>query len=72
MSARKSTTLTLEERLRFGNLSISEVIALKSVSAATFYADVKAGKVAITKHGQRSLVAGPIAAKYIAGEPIAA
>jgi hypothetical protein len=60
--------ISLQERLEFGNLSIDEVCALKRRSRSSFYADVKAGLVVIKKQGRLSVVPGPIAKRYIAGE----
>ncbi len=63
-------SVTLQDRLEHGNLTIDEVRALKSRSKTGFYADVKAGLVEICKCGRKSTVPGPIAKRYIAGEPV--
>ena len=62
--------ITLEDRLTSGNLTVDEVRALKNRSRTGFYEDVKAGRVKIEKIGRKSIVRGPIATRYIAGEPI--
>ena len=62
--------MPLAERLKFGNLTIAEVCALKHRSVVGFYADVKRGLVTIRKIGSRSVVYGPIAQRYIKGEPL--
>jgi hypothetical protein len=62
--------ITLEDRLTSGNLTVDEVRALKNRSRTGFYEDVKAGRVKIEKIGRKSIVRGPIAKLYIAGEPI--
>ena len=63
-------TITIQERLEIGNLSVDEVCVLADRSKTAFYQDVKAELVKIRKVGRRSVVRGPIAKKYIAGEPI--
>jgi len=64
-------SLTLEERLQFGNLTINEVCALKNRSHSGFYEDLKKGLVAIEKIGDRkSIVRGPVARRYIEGRPL--
>jgi hypothetical protein len=62
--------ISLSDRLENGNLFISEVCALKPCSRSKFYDDVAEGKVTIEKSGSRSVVRGPVAKRYIAGEPI--
>ena len=66
------TGLTLSDRLEYGNLRIDEVCTLKACSRTRFYLDLKAGLVAIKKQGRNTVVPGPIAARYIRGEPVAA
>jgi hypothetical protein len=63
--------VTVLERLEAGNLSIDEVCALANRSKTGFYADLKAGLVTIRKVGRKSIVPGPVAKRYIAGEPVA-
>jgi hypothetical protein len=60
---------TLEDRFKSGNFTVKEICNLKPVSNSRFYEDLKCGRVIIQKHGRRSLVPGPIAKKYIQGEP---
>jgi hypothetical protein len=43
---------------------------LANRSKTGFYQDLKAGLVKIEKIGRKSIVRGPVAKKYIAGEPI--
>jgi hypothetical protein len=64
--------VTVLERLEAGNLTIDEVCALANRSKTGFYADLKAGLVTIRKVGRKSIVPGPVAKRYIAGEPVAA
>ncbi|MFY9657071.1 MAG: hypothetical protein WAK01_10855 [Methylocystis sp.] len=71
MSARKEKpSLPIEVRLNAGNLTIEEVCALASRSKTGFYADLKAGLVAVRKIGRKSVVPGEIAKAYIAGRPL--
>jgi len=60
-------TITIQDRLAAGNLSVDEVCALADRSRTGFYADVKAGLIVIRKVGRRSVISGPVAAAYIAG-----
>jgi hypothetical protein len=53
-----------------GNLSVQEVMALANVKTTKFYADVKAGRVRLTKFGNKSVVTAPDASAYIAGRPL--
>lgn len=62
---------SLEDRLQYGNLTINEIRELKPCSRSKLYQDAKAGLVVIQKVGSKSVVRGPIAKKYISGEPIA-
>jgi|GEM_PF-3382065 hypothetical protein len=62
--------VTLEERLAHGNISMSELRQLAGVSNTSLYADVRAGKLAYQKRGKSTRVPGPIAKRYINGEPI--
>jgi hypothetical protein len=64
--------ITLQDRLKHGNLEIPEVIALRKCSKSKFYQDKKAGRVKVKKHGRKSVVGGPEACRYIASEPSAA
>ena len=61
---------SLGDRLRYGNLEVNEVCELKPCSRSKLYQDRKAGLVEIEKVGSKSVVRGPIAKKYISGEPI--
>ncbi len=67
---RHPNPLPIEVRLKIGRLNVEEVRALKHVSRTKFYEDVKAGRVILEKDGRSSSVRGPIAALYIAGEPM--
>ena len=51
--------VTMEDRLANGNLTVAEVC---------FYEDVKAGLVTTRKAGRKTLIPGPVAKRYIAGE----
>jgi len=62
---------SLEDRLRYGNLEVIEICELKPCSRSKLYQDRKAGLVEFLKAGSRTLVRGPVAKKYISGEPIA-
>ena len=63
-----SAVVTLEDRLASGNLTVAEVCALAGRSRTGFYEDLKAGRVSIRKAGRKTLVPGPVAKRYIAGE----
>jgi hypothetical protein len=60
--------VTILERLDAGNLTVDEVCALANRSRTGFYADLKAGLVTIRKIGRKTVIPGPIAKRYIAGE----
>ena len=60
-----SSTISIQDRLEVGNLTIDEVCALKQRSRSGFYADLKAGLVQIRKQGRNSIVPGPVARRYI-------
>jgi hypothetical protein len=62
--------ISLADRLEHGNLTIREACLLADASRSKFYEDLKEGRVAIRKLGAKSVVAGPIAKRYIAGQPI--
>jgi hypothetical protein len=64
-------TITLQDRLEHGNLTIDEVCALASRSRTAFYADAKAGLVKIHKMGRRSVVPGPAVKAYLAAVTVA-
>jgi hypothetical protein len=66
----KPPCITIQDRLENGNLTIDEVCELKNRSKTGFYADLKAGLVTIRKIGRKSIVPGPIARRYIAGESV--
>ena len=61
-------TISIQDRLEVGNLTISEVCVLKQRSRSGFYADLKAGLVEIRKQGRLSIIPGPIARRYINGD----
>jgi hypothetical protein len=62
---------SLGDRFEFGNFTVAEVRELKQRSHSGFYEDLKAGLVKIEKVGTKTIIRGPIARAYIAGEPIA-
>jgi hypothetical protein len=70
-TSKPETGVTIADKLAHGNLTIEEVCALRPRSRAGFYEDVAAGLVAIKKIGRRTVIPGPIARAYIAGESIA-
>lgn len=70
MSRVSNTSLTLTDRLSHGNLTIAELSALSKRGRSSIYNDLAAGKLAIIKIGNRTLIPGPIAARYIGGKPI--
>ena len=71
MAAHKEQSrISLADRLAFGNLTVEETRILKNRSHSGFYEDLKEGLVAVRKIGRKTVVPGPIAARYIAGEPI--
>jgi hypothetical protein len=59
---------SLEDRFRYGNFEINEICELKPCSRSKVYQDVKAGLIKINKHASKSIVRGPVAAAYIAGQ----
>jgi hypothetical protein len=65
----KHPTITIHDRLEVGYFTIDEVCALKNRSRTGFYQDLKDGLVKIKKDGRKSKVHGPVAKRYIAGEP---
>jgi hypothetical protein len=68
MTAETATsTISIQDRLEAGNLTIDEVCALKKRSRSGFYADLKAGLVEVRKQGRNSIVPGPVARRYING-----
>jgi hypothetical protein len=62
--------VTINDRLLCGNLTIRETWELKGVSRSRFHEDLRAGRVALRRNGNKGLVPGPIAARYVANEPI--
>ena len=60
--------ITLEDRLKHGNLTILETRKLKNRSHSGFYQDLKRGLVSIRKLGRKSVVPGPVAQRYIQSE----
>lgn len=66
--SKTAPAVTLEDRLANGNLTVAEVCALAGRSRTGFYKVVKAGRVTIRKAGRKTLVSGPAAKRYIAGE----
>jgi hypothetical protein len=66
--AKAQPLVTILERLDAGNLTVDEVCALANRSRTGFYADLKAGLVTIRKIGRKTVIPGPIAKRYIAGE----
>jgi len=68
---REKLSIPIEVRLNGGgNLTIEEVCALATRCKTGFYADLKAGRVAILKLGRKSVVPAAIARAYLAGEPL--
>lgn len=63
----KKDDITLADRFAYGNLRIDELCALKPCSRSKFYKDLHGGLLEIRKLGQRTLVPGPIARKYLSG-----
>lgn len=63
------TDLTFSDRLAHGILKPAEVWGLAGVSRTVFYDDVKSGKVALRKIGERAVgVYGPDAQSYVKGK----
>lgn len=71
VTKRTEPLITIHDRLEAGNLTIEEVRTLANRSKTGFYADLKAGLVTIRKIGRKSVVPGPVAKRYIAGQPVA-
>jgi hypothetical protein len=63
----RDMSVSLEDRLRHGRLSIDEILALGDISRSKFYADVRAGLIRITKNGRRTHILGADAQAYLAG-----
>ncbi|HEY8007150.1 MAG TPA: hypothetical protein VIF02_04105 [Methylocella sp.] len=71
VTAQKTQPLvTILERLEAGNLTVDEVCALANRSRTGFYADLKAGLVTIRKIGRKTVIPGPVAKRYVAGESV--
>ena len=64
----KGESVTIQDRLDNGNLTVDEICALRNCSRTQFYRDLKAGLVAIEKIGRKSIVREPVAKRYIAFE----
>ena len=60
---------SLEDRFQHGNFEVNEICELKPCSRSKLYQDRKAGLVEFLKVGSKSVVRGPIAKKYISGDP---
>jgi hypothetical protein len=69
---KEKLSFPVEVRLAAGNLTIDEVCALANRGKTGFYADLKAGLVTVRKIGRKSVVPGPVARRYIAGESVSA
>jgi hypothetical protein len=67
---KRDSVFSLEDRLRFGNLTVAEVCDLKPRSHSGFYEDLKRGLIEIEKIGGKTVVRGPIAKAYIEGRSI--
>jgi hypothetical protein len=61
--------VTIKDRRLCGDLTIRETWELEVVSRFRFHED-RAGRVALRRNGNKGLVPGPIAARYVANEPI--
>ena len=70
MTAKKDSVLTIDERLQHGNLTVVEVRTLRNRSHSGFYEDLKRGLVSVRKIGRKTVVPGPVARAYIAGQPL--
>ncbi len=68
--SKKKSPISIEMRLDHGNLTVDEVCGLKPRGKTGFYEDLKAGLVTIRKIGRKSVVPGPVARAYIAGDPL--
>jgi len=67
-SAASHDAITLEDRLKHGNLTVLETRKLANRSHSGFYQDLKRGLVSIRKLGRKSVVPGPVARRYIQRE----
>ena len=63
-------TISLEDRLNFGELTISELCALKAVGLTKVYADIREGKLPVVKRGRATRILGRHARVYIPGEGV--
>jgi hypothetical protein len=67
----KSSSLSIHERFEAGgNFLVDEVCQLNKRGKTGFYEDLKAGLVTIQKIGRKTVITGPVAKSYIAGQPI--
>lgn len=67
MAVKDFLPITLSDRLESGFVTIDELCALKLCGRTQVYADIKAGALAVVKHGRNTRVAGPVAKAYAPG-----
>jgi hypothetical protein len=58
------TEIRISEKLEFGEVTIRELMTLKSVGRTRIYEDIKAGRLPILKRGRATRIAGHIARAY--------
>ncbi|HEY8126212.1 MAG TPA: helix-turn-helix domain-containing protein [Methylocystis sp.] len=63
-------TISLEDRLNFGELTIAELCSLKAVGPTKVYADIREGKLPVVKRGRATRILGRHARVYIPGEGV--
>lgn len=63
-------TISLEDRLNFGELTIAELCALKAVGPTKVYADIREGRLPVVKRGRATRILGRHARIYIPGEGV--
>jgi hypothetical protein len=67
MRTKYATTISLEDRLEFGELTLAELSALKSVGLTKLYADIREGRLPVVKRGRATRVLGKVARAYVPG-----
>ncbi len=72
MAEKQFEKITMAERMVHGNFTLDEVQTLKMLGKSAVYADIYTGKLAVEKHGRRTLVPGPLVKLYLDNQPMPA
>jgi hypothetical protein len=67
MARKPVTSISTEDRFRFGEFSIPELCVLKACGPTKVYEDIKVGRLPSLKRGRNRRIAGPIAKRYAPG-----